>query len=261
MENNSLIDIVLNIIQNTQNIIQNNTDELNIINNFINRRILYNNNRINAFLNHSINIDITHEFINNIINDIEISLGENNDPNLQFQIEDVMSQQIRENMYRLDENNDSILTDVFYLIFLWGYHHRISIKNIIENILILYIELDDQYKNIIKKHIILAYEKCIEYLINNRVIIFTIDIRDQNNSILTDEEFNKLNIVQFKDELCDKCSICQENFNEVDIITELPCSINKYHYYHKDCIYEWTTKHSAVCPICKTDIKNIINNS
>ena len=44
------------------------------------------------------------------------------------------------------------------------------------------------------------------------------------------------------------CSICLEPFNN------LPYLEHHKHYFHRECIYEWTTKHRASCPLCRTMI-------
>lgn len=71
---------------------------------------------------------------------------------------------------------------------------------------------------------------------------------------LSQEEFNKLKCYKFKDKehLESKCSICNDEYEKEDEIVELPCSS---HYFHKECINEWTVNHHASCPLCRTNIE------
>merc|ERR1712046_139112 len=43
------------------------------------------------------------------------------------------------------------------------------------------------------------------------------------------------------------CTICLEDYEDGDIVRELPCG----HIFHKDCIDLWLTTKSVACPICK----------
>jgi len=50
----------------------------------------------------------------------------------------------------------------------------------------------------------------------------------------------------------DECSICWSDFDDNDLVVCLPC--NK-HTFHKECIYAWLRKKSALCPICRADVR------
>lgn len=52
------------------------------------------------------------------------------------------------------------------------------------------------------------------------------------------------------------CTICQDDFNDDDIINILECE----HYFHKSCISEWG-KYKPECPNCQKDIKYYMENS
>ena len=54
----------------------------------------------------------------------------------------------------------------------------------------------------------------------------------------------------------DKCPICLQKYKSADIIKEFPCK----HIFHKNCIFKWLKK-SNVCPLCKHDITNDVNNA
>jgi hypothetical protein len=48
----------------------------------------------------------------------------------------------------------------------------------------------------------------------------------------------------------DKCVICYEEFQNNDIVLNIPCK----HLFHKACIKIWVTENSYKCPICKEKI-------
>ena len=77
---------------------------------------------------------------------------------------------------------------------------------------------------------------------------------------LTKEQFEQFERMEFRN-LTDamlgrrkdiKCSTCQDDFKDEDVVVMLPCSGK--HYYHELCIGEWLTKWSTVCPLCRTDV-------
>ena len=49
---------------------------------------------------------------------------------------------------------------------------------------------------------------------------------------------------------CESCAICVDEFNEGESLRWLPCA----HAFHPQCIDEWLTKHSALCPLCKAEV-------
>jgi len=48
-----------------------------------------------------------------------------------------------------------------------------------------------------------------------------------------------------------RCSICQEKYNNYDLIKNLPCG----HNYHMNCIFTWLCQRSVYCPICRKDCR------
>ena len=49
---------------------------------------------------------------------------------------------------------------------------------------------------------------------------------------------------------CDSCAICVDEFNEGETLRWLPCD----HAFHPQCIDEWLSNHSALCPLCKAEV-------
>ena len=45
-----------------------------------------------------------------------------------------------------------------------------------------------------------------------------------------------------------ECAICLMNFERDEMVTALPCDYR--HYFHTQCILNWSDKQSA-CPLCK----------
>ncbi|KAI9203899.1 uncharacterized protein BJ171DRAFT_599794 [Polychytrium aggregatum] len=48
----------------------------------------------------------------------------------------------------------------------------------------------------------------------------------------------------------DSCVICMDDFECGNHVRRLPC----HHMFHDQCISEWLTRHTRLCPICKQDI-------
>ena len=48
----------------------------------------------------------------------------------------------------------------------------------------------------------------------------------------------------------ESCAICVDDFKDKDTVRVLPCK----HYFHINCIDEWLTNHSDVCPLCKSQV-------
>ena len=49
---------------------------------------------------------------------------------------------------------------------------------------------------------------------------------------------------------CDTCAICVEEFVEGETLRWLPCD----HAFHPQCIDEWLSHHSSLCPLCKAAV-------
>ena len=73
------------------------------------------------------------------------------------------------------------------------------------------------------------------------------------NKGLNKDKISKIPIVTFKKgiyEDCDKCIICQENFDYGEKVKLLNCG----HVFHQECIEPWLFKEKK-CPFCKSEVK------
>lgn len=53
----------------------------------------------------------------------------------------------------------------------------------------------------------------------------------------------------------DPCVVCQENFEEGEIATKLPCG----HFFHGECIVPWLKEHNT-CPLCRYELPTTDEN-
>ena len=81
-------------------------------------------------------------------------------------------------------------------------------------------------------------------------------MKKRNKFILELDEFQFKHLKKYNALKEDKCAICLIKYKGIDIIKEFPCK----HIFHKNCILKWL-KTSNICPLCKYDITNDINNS
>ena len=54
----------------------------------------------------------------------------------------------------------------------------------------------------------------------------------------------------------DNCSVCTETYSEKQLTRTLPCG----HSFHAVCVDQWLLERSAVCPICRRDIREALVN-
>ena len=87
---------------------------------------------------------------------------------------------------------------------------------------------------------------------NNELEIFN---QKKKKLILNLNEFQYKHIKKYTKNKEKKCPICLLKYKGPDIIKEFPCN----HIYHKNCILKWLKK-SNICPLCKYDITNEVNN-
>lgn len=71
------------------------------------------------------------------------------------------------------------------------------------------------------------------------------------NKGLTKDKINKIPVKPFHKALFEdnsQCIICMENFNENELVKQLPCG----HIFHGDCIDHWLIQQKN-CPFCKSE--------
>lgn len=73
-------------------------------------------------------------------------------------------------------------------------------------------------------------------------------VRDNLNLQFTNEYFA---MIQHEWPMNDSCPICLDEFNQNEVLNELPCG----HCYHIACIQPWLQYRSPVCPLCKLDVR------
>ena len=87
---------------------------------------------------------------------------------------------------------------------------------------------------------------------NDEIELF---MKKRNQYILELDEFQFKHLKKYTALKEDKCPICLVKYKGIDIIKEFPCK----HIFHKNCIFKWL-KTSNMCPLCKYDITNDVNN-
>jgi len=177
--------------------------------------------------------------------------------------------------------NASQISTVKYML-MNGIRNGYSIKDLLANIFAYYSinYPDEDIDNL--KNIIIIYGLPIirrSYARQNIFLSFMEHLNDLNpneentdsdNKFLTEKQFDKLTCMKFKEKNSNdaKCAICCDTYELDDDIVELKCSSNDKndddenknppnHFFHKDCIFEWTTKHHASCPLCRKPITQL----
>ena len=74
--------------------------------------------------------------------------------------------------------------------------------------------------------------------------------------ILEMDEFQYKHILKYSSRKEDNCAICLQKFKGTDIIKEFCCK----HIFHKKCLLKWL-KSSNICPLCKYNLMDKINNN
>lgn len=55
-----------------------------------------------------------------------------------------------------------------------------------------------------------------------------------------------------KDGVEDNCAVCVDEIEDGESVKKLPCG----HVYHAQCIDEWLTNYSSLCPLCKYNLRS-----
>jgi len=84
-----------------------------------------------------------------------------------------------------------------------------------------------------------------------------VDLTQQSNLnenviiALTDEEFEEINKIEFKDiETDSKCNICLDTYESSTNILKLKCG----HTFDYNCIKNWLKNHSKKCLVCREEV-------
>lgn len=243
----------------------------NEVNDIIENHLIMN---VNDFLQNRIIESVTYvlDNMNNIHSD--------NPANAPLSWRNAEEQSHEELQLQTNEFNNRVIHDIIHN----GLHNNYSINELMDNLYFYFVqftEVDDiiiSFRNIVPQ-IIYQYRR--NYNRRNRffnVILMSLNNLQQNpeNNKISDDEFeNKFNEFthKFSDvkqyDIPKDCAVCKCEFEDDEDITILECTKhtkklheqeNKfsldYHYFHKECIKEWMTKHHAICPLCKTSYTN-----
>ncbi len=102
----------------------------------------------------------------------------------------------------------------------------------------------------------------IRYLENNTPLIFdflniaeNINLNEEEGdekTVLTEEEFNELDVIILEDDIDNDCSICIDNLKKGNEVIKLKCN----HIFHKECIKSYLRSDikNDICPYCRQNI-------
>jgi F420-0:gamma-glutamyl ligase len=108
------------------------------------------------------------------------------------------------------------------------------------------------------------HAEIIPFLNNNRILNILssipteaeVDVESTHVIKPSNEEIDtatkEMKFSEFKSATVGVCTICQEEFEDDDVILEIKgCG----HVFKKDCLIKWFST-SACCPLCRHDIRN-----
>lgn len=100
---------------------------------------------------------------------------------------------------------------------------------------------------------ILVYQNILFSTLMN-IIDNSNDENDDNSEtdVLTEEEFNNLQVITIDNSNDCECSICIDNFKEGQEVIKLPCN----HLFHKNCIKSHLINYNDKCPLCRGNVIN-----
>jgi hypothetical protein len=76
-------------------------------------------------------------------------------------------------------------------------------------------------------------------------------VQSTGNSPLLSNPSEWFEMIQHDWPMNDSCPICLDEFNQNEVLNELPCG----HCYHIACIQPWLQYRSPCCPLCKLDVR------
>jgi len=150
-----------------------------------------------------------------------------------------------------EDNEREIIIKLKLKLFTLG-HNRANINRTIYNFYQHYsipiTEIEIENANII------IYPNLLFSTLMNIIENTNEDDVEENAEILTEEEFNELEVIKL-DKLYvndGECSICIDNFKEGQEVIKLPCN----HIFHLNCIKSHLTSYSNKCPLCRGNVIN-----
>jgi len=107
----------------------------------------------------------------------------------------------------------------------------------------------------------------VEELMNNnlRAILQTQNQNEYNPHMFEDvivnlnrQQLGQIPIQRYNSirHIHDECTICVLPLSKNVYIRKLPCC----HVFHKNCIDKWLLEYSVKCPLCKQDVRDLIEN-
>ena len=252
-----------NIIPNTNNELETNTNNINI-----NNEIETNTNNIN---NRHNNINITNELDlieEEIDNKTEITMNEcvNNIFNISEDFKEVFNNfylemlQYHENINNILDDEENLNSIIRNTILLMINRTLIPLAEIISTILnysltsnnYMFVNNYDKVYEICREEIKRFLRISLRYVIIRNMMNNLAENRqmDDVKLVMKEDEIEKIKKINYDNTLNkenEKCAICLEDFKKNDDCRELKCK----HIYHINCIDNWLLKHSYKCPCCR----------
>ena len=160
------------------------------------------------------------------------------------------------------ENESQIIIKLKLKLFEWGYNNRNTINNIIQSFYDYY-QIPILPTTIENSSVMIYSYSNNDYIFStNRLystILAVLDNIDENNEdnenreVLTEEEFENLEIIKIDDNHIQselECSICIDKFEKDQEAIKLKCN----HLFHKNCIKSHLLNFNNNCPLCRENI-------
>lgn len=142
---------------------------------------------------------------------------------------------------------------MIYKLYNYGFNNLSELYyNIGLYILINSYEYIENHMNIVREEIIFQH-----ILIYNTIdIINTTREFEDVKLIIPEKDLNNIPLIKYleTDKTEIKCTICQFEFNDNDVVRKVKCN----HLYHKECIDKWLSEESYKCPNCKSQVAEYI---